>query len=107
MIDLESMIKSLRLAWLKRIFFGEAFYGFLWNLLGASFHFIVIITLKRYIFPLISIRSYFNGGLSFVVFSIVEGNVNIFCGITKRYVLIISLFSIKKKKNFLNKMSFS
>ena len=51
-----------------------------------------------------SIPSYFNGGLSFVVFSIVEGNVNIFCGITKRYVLIISLFSIK---NFLNKMSFS
>ena len=30
------------------------------------------------------------------MFSIVEGNVNIFCGITKRYVLIISLFSIKK-----------
>ena len=49
-------------------------------------------TLKRYIFPLNSIRSYFNGGLSFVVFSIVEGNVNIFCGITKRYALIISLF---------------
>ena len=50
-------------------------------------------TLKRYIFPLNSIRSYFNGGLSFVVFSIVEGNVNIFsavfCGITKRYALII------------------
>ena len=76
---------------------GEAFYGFCWNLLGASFYFIVIMTLKRYIFPLNSIRSYFNGGLSFVVFSIVEGNVNIFCGITKRYVLIISLFSIKKK----------
>ena len=54
-------------------------------------------TLERYIFPLNSIRSYFNGGLSFVVFSIVEGNVNIFCGITKRYVLIISLCSIKKK----------
>ena len=84
---------------------GEASYGFRWNLLGASFYFIVIMTLKRYIFPLNSIRSYFNGGLSFVVFSIVEGNVNIFCGITKRYVLIISLFSIKK--NFLNKMSFS
>ena len=75
---------------------GEAFYGFCWNLLGASFYFIVIMTLKRYIFPLNSIRSYFNGGLSFVVFSIVEGNVNIFCGITKRYVLIISLCSIKK-----------
>ena len=63
-------------------------------------------TLERYIFPLNSIRSYFNGGLSFVVFSIVEGNVNIFsavfCGITKRYALIISLFS--KKKNFLNKI---
>ena len=55
-------------------------------------------TLKRYIFPLNSIRSYFNGGLSFVVFSIVEGNVNISCGITKRYALIISLFCIKKKK---------
>ena len=55
-------------------------------------------TLKRYIFPLNSIRSYFNGDLSFVVFSIVEGNVNVFCGITKRYVLIMSLFSIKKKK---------
>ena len=53
-------------------------------------------TLKRYIFPLNSIPSYFNGGLRFVVFSIVEGNINIFCGITKRYVLIISLFSIKK-----------
>ena len=74
-----------------------------WNLLGAYFYFIVIMTLKRYVFPLNSIRSYFNGGLSFVVFSIVEGNVNIFCGIIKRYVLIISLFSIK---NFLNKMSF-
>ena len=53
-------------------------------------------TLERYIFPLNSIRSYFNGGLSFVVFSIVGGNVNIFCGITKRYVLIISQCSIKK-----------
>ena len=31
------------------------------------------------------------------MFLIVEGNVNIFCGITKRYVLIISLFSIKKR----------
>ena len=38
------------------------------------------------------------------MFSIVEGNVNIFCGITNRYVLIISLFSIN---NLLNKMSFS
>ena len=32
------------------------------------------------------------------MFSIVEGNVNIFCGITRRYALIISLFSIIKKK---------
>ena len=52
-------------------------------------------TLERYIFPLNSIRSYFNGGLSFVVFSIVGGYVNIFCGITKRYVLIISQCSIE------------
>ena len=74
---------------------GEAVYGFRWNLLGASFYFIVIMTLKRYIFPLNSIPSYFNGGLRFVVFSIVEGNVNIFCGIRKRYVLITSLCSIK------------
>ena len=36
------------------------------------------------------------GGLSFVVFSIVEGNVIIFWGITKRYALVISRFSIKK-----------
>ena len=83
---------------------GEAVYGFRWNLLGASFYFIVIMTLKRYIFPLNSIRSYFNRGLILVVFSIVEGNVNIFCRITKRYVLIVSLFSIT---NFLNKTSFS
>ena len=73
----------------------EAFYRFRWNLLGASFYFIVIMTLKGYIFPLNSIPSYFNGGLRFVVFSIVEGHVNIFCGITKRYALIISLFSVK------------
>ena len=86
---------------------GEAFYGFRWNLLGASFYFIVIMTLKRYIFPLNSIPSYFNGGLGFVAFSLVEGNGNIFCGMTKRYVLIISLFAIKKKKDFLNKISFS
>ena len=79
---------------------GEAFYGFRWNLLGASFYFIVIMTLKRYIFSLNSIPGYFNGGVIFVMFSIVEGNVNIFCGITKRYVLIISLFSIKKKTTF-------
>ena len=64
-------------------------------------------TLKRYIFPLNSIRSYFNGGLSFVVFSIVEGNVNISCGITKRYALIISLFSIKKKKKKLFEQDFT
>ena len=76
----------------------EAFYGFRWNLLRASFYFIVIMTLKGYIFPLNSIPSYFTGGLRFVVFSIVEGNVNIFCGITRRYALIISLFSIIKKK---------
>ena len=75
---------------------GEAFYGFRWNLLAASFYFIVIMTLKRYSFPLNSIWSYFNGVLSFVMFLIVEGNVNIFCGITRRYVLIISLFCIKK-----------
>ena len=51
--------------------------------LGEAFYFIVIMTLKRYMFPLNSIPNYFNGGLSFVVFSIVEGNVNIFCGIKR------------------------
>ena len=103
MIDLESMIKSLRLAWLKRIFQcnNGAWRSFLrFSLLepyGGLFYFTM--TLKRYIFPLNSIRSYFNGGLSFVVFSIVEGNGKIFCGITNRNVLIVSLFSTKKKKN--------
>ena len=45
-------------------------------------YFIVVMTLKTYIFPVNSIPSYFNGSLSFVVFLIVEGslNVNIFCG---------------------------
>ena len=102
MIYLESLIKSLRLAWLKRIFQcnNGAWRSFLrFSLLepyGGLFYFTM--TLKRYIFPLNSIRSYFNGGLSFVVFSIVEGNGKIFCGITNRNVLIISLFSTKKKK---------
>ena len=40
----------------------EAFYRFRWNLLGASFYFIVIMTLKGYIFPLNSIPSYFKTG---------------------------------------------
>ena len=111
MIDLESMIKSLRLAWLKRIFqcsngAWRSFLRFSLEHFGGFFLFIVIMILRRFKFPLNSIPSYFNGGLSFVVFSIVEGNVNIFCGIAKRYVLTISLFSLKKN-NLLNKMSFS
>ena len=102
MIDLESMIKSLRLAWLKRIFqcnngAWRNFLRFSLKPFGGLFLFHCNYGLKRYIFPLNSIRSYFNGGLSFVGFLIVEGNANIFCGITKRYVLIISLFSMKKK----------
>ena len=105
MIDLESMIKSLRLAWLKRIFqcnngARRNFLRFSLEPFGGLFLFHCNYNFKE----INSIQSYFNGGLSFVVFSIVEGNVNIFCGITKRYVSIISLFSIK---NFLKKMSFS
>ena len=54
---------------------GEASYGFRWNLaFGGLFYFIVIMTLKRYIFPLNSIPSYFNGGVIFVMFSVV-GNL--------------------------------
>lgn len=34
----------------------------------------------------------------FVVFLMVEGNGDMFCGITRRYALTISLFSEKKKK---------
>jgi len=110
MIDLESMIKSLRLAWPKRIFqcnnsagLEKLFTAFVGTFWGGSFYFIVIMTLKRSMFPLNSIPSYFNGGLSFVVFSIVEGNCNKFRGITKTYALIISLFSIKKnfEKDFI------
>ena len=75
---------------------GEAFYGFRWNLLGASFYFIVIMTLKRYIFPVNSIPSYFNGSLSFVLFSIYSRRESKCQYIL--WTLIISLFSIKKKK---------
>ena len=107
MIDLESMIKSLRLAWLKRIF--QCNNGAWRNLLrfslepfGGLFFFHCNYDIKE-----IHISSKFYPellGLSLIVFSIVEGNVNIFCGITKRYVLIVNLFSIK---NVLNKTSFS
>ena len=91
MIDLENMIKSLRLAWLKRIFqcntsagLEKLFTAFVGRFWGGSFYFIVIMTsVKRSMFPLNSVPNYFNGGLNFVVFSIVEGNANIFCGITK------------------------
>ena len=97
MIDLESMIKSLRLAWLKSIFQcnnGGGTYGFHWSVLGAPFYFMPILILKRPIFPLNSILSYFNGGLSFIGFLIVEGNGYKFCGIIKRCALIISRFSL-------------
>ena len=99
MIHLESTIKSLRLAWLKRIFQCNS--GAWRSFLRLSLEpfgglFLFHCNYDIYSFPLNSIWSYFNGGLSFVMFLIVEGNVNIFCGITKRYVLIISLFSIKK-----------
>ena len=67
---------------------------------GLFDYFFVIMTLQRYIFPLNSIPSYFNGGLSFEVFLIVEGNFNMFCGVTKRLVLIINPFSTHKKKTF-------
>ena len=108
MIDVESMIKSLRLAWLKRIFqcnngAWRSFLRFSLEPFGGLFYFTVIMTLKRYIFPLHYILSYFNGGLSFEAFSTAEGNVNIFGGITKRYALIAYIYI----KNFLNKISFS
>ena len=89
MIDLENMIKSLRLAWLKRIFqcnngAWRNFLRFLLEPFGGLFLFHC-----NYDFKEISISSKFysellQGGSSFVVFSIVEGNVDIFCGITKR-----------------------
>ena len=102
MIDLESMIKSLRLAWLKRIFqcnngAWRSFLRFSLEPFGGLFYFTVIMTLKRYIFPLHYILSYFNGGLSFEAFSTAEGNVNIFGGITKRYALIACFLYIYKK----------
>ena len=106
MIDLESIIKSLLLAWLKRIFqcnngAWRSFLRFSLEPFGDLFLFHFNYDIKEiHILPLNSFPSYFKGGLSFAVFSIVEGNVNILCGITKGYVLIISLFSIKKKKLF-------
>ena len=83
----------------------QAFYGFRWNLLGAPFFlFYCNYDIKEIHIPSKFYPEILQWWSEFVVFSIVEGNVNIFCGITKRYLLIISLFSIK---NFLNKMSFS
>ena len=103
MIDLESMIKSLRLAWLKRIFqcnngAWRSFLRFSLEPFGGLF----FLFYCNYDIKEIHISSKFYPEIlqwwsEFVVFSLVEGNVNIFCGITKRYVLVISLFSIKKK----------
>ena len=100
MVYLESLIKSLRLAWLKRIFQcnNGAWRSFLRFSLLEPFGGLFLFHCNYDIFPLNSIPSYFNGGLGFVAFSVVEGNGNIFCGMTKRYVLIISLLAIKKKK---------
>ena len=112
MIDLESMIESLQLAWLKRIFqcnngAWRSFLRFSLEPFGGLVLFHCNYDIKEIhtcISQLNSIPSHFNGGVSFVLFSIVERKVNIFCGITKRYVQIRSLFSIKY---FLNKVSFS
>ena len=72
MIDLESMIKSLQLTLMKRIFqcnngaWSSSFLWFSLEFFGGLFflNFIVIMTLKRYIFPLNSIPKYFKGDLS-------------------------------------------
>ena len=97
MIDLESMIKSLRLAWLKRIFqcnngAWRSFLRFSLEPFGG-----LVLFLCNYDIKEINISSTFYSELLqwwSEFFPIVEGNVNIFCGITERYVLIISLFSI-------------
>ena len=71
MIDLESMIKSLRLAWLKRIF-GEndgAWKSYLRvspkRHTEVSFYSIATAILKITMFPLFFILSYFSGGQNF------------------------------------------
>ena len=90
------MIKSLRLAWLKRIFqcnngAWRSFLRFSLEPFGGLFYFIVIMTLKRYIFPLHYILSYFNGGLSFEAFSTAECQYILW---NNKEIRVDSLFSI-------------
>ena len=83
MIDLESMIKSLRLAWLKRIF-GEndsAWKSYLRVSLkryGGLFLFYLIATtiLKIIMFPPFFMLSYFSGGQNFESAMIQKKNGN-------------------------------
>ena len=109
MIDLESMIKSLRLAWLKRIFqcnngAWRSFLRFSLEPFRALFYFTVIMTLKRYISSTLysellqwwsEFRSVFDSRreCQYILWNNKEIHVD-------------NLFSIYKK-NFLNKISFS
>ena len=81
MIDLGSMVKSLRLAWLKRIF-GEnegAWKSYLRASLmitEVSFYFIAIMISKTFMFLLCFIPSYFSGGQNSEMVMILKKNGN-------------------------------
>ena len=92
MIDLESMIKSLQLAWLKRIFGKNdgAWKSYLCVSLqcfGGLFLFYCNYYIRIILFLLCSIPNYFSGGPNFEMVLILEKSGNLYCGRTKRYVL--------------------
>ena len=70
MIDLESMIQSLRLAWIKRIFgqmtvHGKVIYDTFWIGLESFFYFILTMTSKTFLSHLNFTLSSLNGGPTF------------------------------------------
>ena len=107
MIDDESMIKSLQLASLRRIFGANdgAWKSYLQVSLeyfGVYFYFIVPMMQKNKLSLLNSTPSCFSGGLHFTIVLILKRSGKTYCGTTKRYVWIESL-SLTKTSQYLKK----
>ena len=113
MIDQESMIKSLRLALLKRIFGAneDAWKSYLQVSLE---HFVSLLLFqcnfgaKNNLSLLNSIPSCFTGGLNFTIVLILKRSGQTYCGTTKRKVWIDSLSFTKRhlKRTLLRQTTF-